>query len=152
MGDSLNNSAHTRVVMDPAALARVMHSPDGPVGRRVIEGAQRVQTAAKLQVRRGHVHAGTRDLGAKSSGPSLVDTIVKRTIASGPTEFRVRVGSSKPYALFVHNGTRPHLIVPRRSTVLVFWSGGGTVFSRRVHHPGTAPNPFLVDNLPLAIR
>lgn len=44
----------------------------------------------------------------------------------------------------ITGGTRPHAIVPRRGRVLAFTVGGQLVFARRVHHPGTAPNPYLV--------
>lgn len=42
-------------------------------------------------------------------------------------------------------GARPHVIVPRRpGGVLVFhWpKAGGTVYLRRVHHPGNPPRPW----------
>src|SRR5690554_6397646 len=36
------------------------------------------------------------------------------------------------YAAAVHNGTRPHVIVPRRGRYLRFQVGGHTVYARRV--------------------
>lgn len=47
------------------------------------------------------------------------------------------------YADFVHNGTRPHVIRPRRADVLRFTVGGQVVYARVVHHPGTRARPFL---------
>lgn len=47
------------------------------------------------------------------------------------------------YSTYVHQGTRPHLIVPRNAKVLAFDDNGSPVFAMKVHHPGTAPNPFL---------
>lgn len=49
-----------------------------------------------------------------------------------------------PYAIFVLEGTRPHLIVPRDPNgVLAFIAeSGDLVFTRHVNHPGTQPNPF----------
>jgi hypothetical protein len=48
------------------------------------------------------------------------------------------------YALYVHEGTRPHMIFPRRpGGVLAFEVDGRTVFARSVHHPGTKARPFL---------
>lgn len=47
-------------------------------------------------------------------------------------------------AVWVEFGTAPHLIVPRQAgKALRFKSGGSVVFTRRVHHPGTRPAPFL---------
>lgn len=51
--------------------------------------------------------------------------------------------AARPYAIFVHEGTAPHLIVPVNAKVLRFEAGGGVVFAARVQHPGTAANPFL---------
>jgi len=54
-----------------------------------------------------------------------------------------RVFNQVPYAGFVHNGTPPHVIVPKRpGGVLVFQIGGKTIFTKRVNHPGTNANPF----------
>lgn len=62
---------------------------------------------------------------------------------------------------WVNNGTKPHVIVPRRAARLVFAAGGfraktspgkiksrqgskgkGIVFAKRVQHPGTEPRNF----------
>ena len=51
------------------------------------------------------------------------------------------------YAAAVHNGTRPHVIVPRRGRYLRFQVGGRTVYARRVRHPGTPARPYLATAL-----
>lgn len=52
------------------------------------------------------------------------------------------------HALFVHWGTRPHTITPRRKKVLRWPSGSGGntgfVFARFVKHPGYKGDPWLV--------
>lgn len=54
------------------------------------------------------------------------------------------VGTDVPYAIYVHEGTRPHLIRPRRpGGALRFTVGGQVVFAKYARHPGTKPNPFL---------
>jgi hypothetical protein len=55
----------------------------------------------------------------------------------------VTIGSDLEYAAMVNDGTRPHIIRPRRARVLRFQVGGRTVYAREVHHPGTRANPFL---------
>jgi hypothetical protein len=50
--------------------------------------------------------------------------------------------SSTPYARFVVDGTRPHIIRPRRARALRWEGPGGPRFARLVHHPGTRANPF----------
>ena len=68
------------------------------------------------------------------------------------------------YAVFVELGTRPHDIVPRTKKVLRFAiggnatlsgrprTGGQVVFARRVRHPGTKAQPFMVPGAKEAIR
>lgn len=65
--------------------------------------------------------------------------------------------------VYLERGTRPHVIVPRKATVLAWAKGeaGGQfrrlsgrtrsgvaranmIFARRVHHPGTKADPFMV--------
>lgn len=53
-----------------------------------------------------------------------------------------------PYALFVHEGTKPHEIAAKNAKVLRFPSSGGMVtFAQKVNHPGTEGRPFLTDAL-----
>lgn len=54
-----------------------------------------------------------------------------------------RITAATFYALFVHEGTGPHVIVPRRAKVLRFNTARGVVFARKVYHPGTRAQPWL---------
>lgn len=58
-------------------------------------------------------------------------------------------GSDLVYAFSVHDGQPPRRIVARRAKNLVFyWRRVGRVVHRRsVNHPGTAPQPYLVQAL-----
>lgn len=56
---------------------------------------------------------------------------------------RWTVGSDVDYAPMVNDGTRPHIIRPKRAKALRFNVGGKVVFARVVHHPGTRARPFL---------
>lgn len=49
------------------------------------------------------------------------------------------------HAIFVHAGTKPHVILPKKpGGVLRFRTRTGVVvYARMVKHPGTAPNEFL---------
>ncbi len=53
------------------------------------------------------------------------------------------VGSDVEYAQMVHDGTRPHIIRPKRAQALRFRIGGRIVYAKVVHHPGTKARPFL---------
>ena len=54
------------------------------------------------------------------------------------------ISNESPIATFVENGTVAH-IIEARGGLLRFQSGGSTIFARRVHHPGTKPNPVMHD-------
>lgn len=69
------------------------------------------------------------------------------------------------YAIYVHEGTRPHEIRPRNKKALAFpansgsatlggrvRSGGKVRFAKRVRHPGTKPNPFMLRGAVKAIE
>lgn len=113
----------------------VLKRPEGTVGRDLHRRANRVQNAARLQV-------GVRTGALKMS----ITTNHIRT-ARGQA---VEVGSSLPYALMHHEGTRPRVIHGRNGGVLRFTSQSRVVYSRTVKHPGTRPNRYLTDNLWLA--
>lgn len=49
-----------------------------------------------------------------------------------------------PHALFVHWGTKPHVIRPKKKAVLRWPSGGSFAFARKVHHPGYKGDPWMV--------
>lgn len=56
-----------------------------------------------------------------------------------------RVEARAPYASFVHNGTAPHIIVPRRRQVLRFVQNGAVRFAPFVQHPGTRRRPYMTE-------
>lgn len=53
------------------------------------------------------------------------------------------MGSDLEYAAAINDGSRPHVIRPRRASVLRFNVGGRVVFARVVNHPGTKGTHFL---------
>lgn len=50
------------------------------------------------------------------------------------------IGSNLDYSVFVAKGTKPHTI---RGSPLAWEENGGMHFATVVHHPGTAPQPFI---------
>ncbi len=78
-----------------------------------------------------------------------------------PTSAETVAGAS--YAAAVEFGTRPHIIVPRNRKALRFAagsrrlsgsprSGGAVVFAKRVRHPGTRKQPFMVPGAQKALK
>lgn len=108
---------------------------------------------------------------AMRSSPRVIVPVLQRTVlASGAvlakntlkgdpipyktglllSSFRYSTGSligrwfpTAKYAVFVHEGTRPHTITARRRRVLANVKEG-LIFGRSVRHPGTKPNPFML--------
>ena len=70
---------------------------------------------------------------------------LRRTIhvASATATSAVTVASAN-YAAAVEFGTAPHVIRPRRRKALRFNVGGSVVFAKKVNHPGTRPQPFML--------
>lgn len=133
------------VILDGVKMAELLRSPNGVVGRHLIERATFFQGAARASA---PVRSGC-----------LRDTIVKRPIALTDGELEIMVvANSAPcsptresYSLMVHDGTDPHVIQAKSGGVLAFnWPGGptgGMFFARSVNHPGTKAQPFLRENL-----
>jgi hypothetical protein len=68
---------------------------------------------------------------------------IKSSRTGGAAMVGTQITSSASYAGFVVGGTKAHVIVPRNKSVLRFnLASGGTVFTKRVNHPGTKANPF----------
>lgn len=93
----------------------------------------------------------TGNLGRNNSILSVSDT-------------EVRYGNRANYAAPVHEGSRPHDIVPKRAKALRFAaspggarltgtprSGSQVVFAKRVRHPGNKANPWMARGIRLAL-
>jgi len=50
-----------------------------------------------------------------------------------------------PYALYVHEGTKPHEIRVKNWRALRWENNGDVIFAKRVKHPGTRPDRFLYE-------
>jgi hypothetical protein len=124
------------VYIDPDRLARFVADGGGPVMADLSRRASNVQAGAVRQV--GKI---TR---------RLERSIVKRPGVDSRGPFVMVVSEGVPYAVWHHEGTEPHVIRPRKAKVLSWVSGGERRFASSVNHPGTRPNRFLSDNLPLA--
>lgn len=57
-----------------------------------------------------------------------------------------------PYARFVHWGTRPHVIKPKKRKALRWPVDGKFIFAMRVNHPGYKGDPWLLNAVDEASR
>lgn len=114
-------------------LNHIFYAKDGAVSKDLLKRAHRVARHARMQapIRTGRLKRSIR-----------VYKHERYVQGQG-----VRVGTSVPYANYVHEGTRPHLILPNKQRALKFTKNGQVIITRRVNHPGTRPNRFLADNV-----
>lgn len=114
--------------IDEGGINELFNQPGGDVYEYIRRGAQRTVVLAK-----GYV--------GKNTG-MLARSIDFRMLQGGATIY-----ADNRVALMHHEGTRPHLIAPRRARALRFKSGGRVVYAQQVMHPGTRPNRYLVTAL-----
>lgn len=120
-------SASVRI--DQSRLQRLLSAVGGPGERLLIRKAERVADLAR-QYAAGH--------------GSIPDGIIVGPVVGKS----VKVISTNPHTIFVHNGTPRHPIRPRRpGGWLRFQVDGRTVYAREVNHPGYRGDPFLTKAL-----
>lgn len=113
-----------------------LKAANGPVGRHLRTKAELVRELARVRV------------GKKTGALAMSLYINQSALLTGQV---VEIGSKLPYALLHHEGTRPHVIHARQGGTLRFTSRSRVVYARTVMHPGTKPNRYLADSLPLII-
>ncbi|MFJ7586956.1 hypothetical protein ACIQZO_06090 [Streptomyces sp. NPDC097617] len=80
---------------------------------------------------------------AEREAPGSMGRYISWKIENGPQGLQGVIVCDHPATRFVLDGTRPHIIRPRRAKVLRFEIRGREVFAAYVRHPGTRPNDFL---------
>jgi hypothetical protein len=79
----------------------------------------------------------------KDDTGALKNSVRKVSATGGVLEL---LSSGVAYAFWVHEGTSPHTIYPKKRKRLRWVNGSGDfVFARKVNHPGTSKRPFLLD-------
>ncbi len=77
------------------------------------------------------------------SGDLARNIVVRRHRGFGTNGWSV--AALTHYAYYVHEGTRPHVILPKKQKLLRWENPDGeVVFAARARHPGTRPQPFLL--------
>ncbi|XVV34944.1 hypothetical protein ACQPXT_13245 [Streptomyces sp. CA-100214] len=84
---------------------------------------------------------------ARDLAPGTMGDFVGWRVEEGPGGLQGVITCDHPAVRYVLDGTRPHLIRPRRAKALRFEVGGRVVFAKLVRHPGTEANNFLAEAL-----
>lgn len=123
-----------------AALKRAPNLVITEVGKAVQKSALTVQSNAMKEA----------PVNKQSGGGNLRQNIRMQMM----TKTKAKIMSKAPYSIFVHEGTRPHIIRVKNKRVLAD-RRNGIFFGKEVHHPGTRANPFMkraVDKSRVKIR
>lgn len=56
-------------------------------------------------------------------------------------------GKMVNYALFVHFGSKPHVIEPKKKKSLRWAGVGDFVFAKKINHPGYRGDPFMTNSV-----
>lgn len=128
-----SGSVRVRLDLNREAIYREMHGETRPVVKFVRDTTRQTRTRAVLRC--------PVDTGNLRNGHYERVEITRGAVTGV-------VGNDVPYARYVHDGTRPHLITPRRpGGVLRFKVGGEVVFTTYARHPGTRAQPWLETSL-----
>ena len=124
----------------------LLRAPGQPVHRHLQRISSDVTREAKAladaRLSSGSVSRRVRDASVSGRYRDSFSTSSAQS-GAGP---RFTVRNTAPHALILERGSRPHVIMPRRQGgVLAFGDGTGlgTVFARRVDHPGTSAYHIL---------
>jgi len=98
--------------------------------------------------------------GAKAKVPRKTGFLGRSIVPGNVTDTLAIVYVNAPYAAAVELGSKPHVIVPKKASVLAWPSAEGSrrlsgrarkgtqkgdmTFAAKVDHPGTKPQPFVV--------
>jgi len=80
---------------------------------------------------------------ASISAPADTGRLENSSFSRREARDRWVVGFSAEYAKPVEFGSEPHVITPDTAEALKFTVDGETVYTSKVNHPGTHPQPYL---------
>lgn len=135
-------------VESPSGMYKLTKSWAGPVGRYIIRQTKQAAFYSRAYSPKpgGPGHGRTRINYATGELAAGITTGRGRSTGG---ELEGHVIALPDHALFVHEGTKPHIIKAKNAPRLVFfWPKMGRVVAfKSVNHPGTPADPFLVKGL-----
>lgn len=113
-------------------LDKLLNQKDGDVGKYLTRKGNEILVSARARV-------GVRTGALRAS--------LHMRHMRDPRGQQIWIGSNLRYALAHHEGTKPHVILPKSGKMLRFVSRGQVVYAHSVNHPGTKANRYLADAL-----
>lgn len=126
-----------KLVFNEPVLDRYLNQPGGKVGNYLRKKGNQIMILSKGMV-------GVRTGALRAS--------IHLRHSRDPRGQYVKVGSSLPHARMHHEGTRPHMIYPKKAQILKFTTKGKVVYAHSVRHPGTRANKYLTTPMRQVIR
>jgi hypothetical protein len=134
--------AEVKLIIDGAKVAELLRGPAGPIWKHLDRRADAFvpKAQADAPIRTGCLRSGIHKRAIEEVPNGLSIRIVSLTTTCSPDRIE--------YAFWMHEGTEPHVITPKKpGGVLAFKVDGKTVFARKVNHPGTRAYKYLSRNL-----
>jgi hypothetical protein len=119
-----------RVTFYDPEMDWLLKSPSGPTGRFLAAVGRDIMAKSRAQV-------GVKTGALKAS--------IRMSHSRDPLGQKIIIGSKLKHAYLHHEGSVPHIIVPKQAKMLKFVSKGRMVLKDRVFHPGTKANKYLKD-------
>ena len=141
-------------VVDPIGWTKEFRGWRGVVGEWLWDKTKNIERVATIEAP-GPGKLALHNRTGLNYGTGRLQSRIKANRGRWVYELEGRVIAVPEHALWVHEGTRPHAIVPRTpGGLLVFYwpKAGKTVFMKKVNHPGMMPNPFLARALSGVMR
>lgn len=133
-------------------MVRVSFRADG-VSRKLKAGSQKMQkelrVAMKISVRDVQEEAiSTHNFTSRNGAAkgTIEGSIFTRVTCSG-SHAQGKVFTNLPHAVYQHEGTRAHTILPKSKRVLRWSDGGQFVFAKRSQVSGIEKDPFIYNAL-----
>jgi HK97 gp10 family phage protein len=112
---------------------------------RLAEALRRAANESGITTQQVLVQSANHILAEMEVRTPVKTGALRQSLAIQVRNDTVTIGPNTPYAGFVEFGTKPHTIVPKKAGgTLMFTVGGQKVFTKKVRHPGTKPQPYVV--------
>lgn len=143
--------AEVTFVINPTGWTAAFKSWNGtPLGAWMRRQLIETQNVARLRAPRP-ASMPRNKTGINYSTGRLASEIVTTEHHAAGGDLEGHVVALPSYAIFVHQGTRPHVITPKTAgSKLKWWDHKppfGYRYAKMVMHPGTLPQPFLREAL-----
>ncbi len=120
------------------------------ISRHLVAAPEKIQARVIREMSQIVYDSAQRGADAHTKTGAMARSLFNRAIPGGR-----EIGhdlQAAPHAVFVHWGTKPHEIRPRRRKVLRWPAGDAFVFARKVRHPGYEGDAYLVRAADEAVR